>query len=280
LDKGGVMKKKLLSLIFVLLFCFAGCQEWKPISTETPDWQATFYVKPEKISEIVDGNLVEGLLLKPRRSNGKGIIYGHGGFASLAPWQEFPEAQIFCLIGGYYVFILDYEGKSDISKQSPLQDIAEVRDSVTLLKRKTGITGDIYGVGTSRGGYVVVRFFVDYPLLFKKVINFMGPINMVGYDWSVWGAQSPQHQQMVEQAKAYFAKTLDPYQLAKQGKYKGIEKRMLFLYGEKDPLCPPGRMVIPFVRETGTPFVIFKDASHNVHRLSDAQGLALIWMAK
>lgn len=256
--------------------------KWKEGTVNLCEWIKNLFGKKKKETpvpmkfEIVsfttaDGNYVQGEWFLPDRPNGDTVIYCGGGFSGALT----PDVLAY-VRAGYAAFHIDLEGEGSPVTSDPNRDVAELRDAVKLLRSKLGVTGNIHLVGVSKGGYAVSLAFGYYPDLFRGMINYMGPINMYDppYDWGTWRTSK----EVVEGAKAYFAKTKDPYTLAKEGKYAGLEKRMLLLYGMKDSLCPYATMLFPFKKITGCDGVAFKDLSHNVHVDPDALRVALGWL--
>jgi pimeloyl-ACP methyl ester carboxylesterase len=223
-----------------------------------------------------DGNYVQGEWILPDEPNDDAIIYCGGGFSGAVT----PDYQGY-VRAGFRLLHIDLEGEGSPATSDPNRDIVKLKDAVALLRSKLGVTGNIYLVGVSKGGYAVTLVFGYYPNLFKKMVNYMGPINMYDppYNWTVWGTD-PKHKGMVDDAKAYFAKTKDPYRLAKEGNYASLGDRMLLLYGEKDFVCPYRTMLIPFKKKTDCKGMVFPGLSHNVHRDASAQRIALGWLKK
>jgi dipeptidyl aminopeptidase/acylaminoacyl peptidase len=228
-------------------------------------------VKPELVSGVINGNTVKGELYRSPTPNGKGIVYCHGGFANVL------TADIQCYVkAGYHLLHVDFENEGNLKESDPNRDIVETHDTSVLLQDKTGVT-DIYLVGVSRGGYVALLTYAHHYMSFRKVVCYIGPINMFDppYNWATWGAG---HEGQVEDAKAYFGKHEDPYWLAKMGVYNGMGDRILLLYGEKDPICPYKIMGIPFRNKVGCKLFVFPKDGHNVHQDVNAQRIALSWL--
>ena len=251
------------------------------------EWIKNLFGKQEKATsvpieyEIVsfttsDGNYVQGEIYQPRRPNGHGIVYCHGGFVGSVT----PDVQIYPM-WGYTTLHLDFEGAPAVKASDPNRDITEVKDAYGLLRSK-GVTGDIYLVGVSRGGYVATLAFAYHHKLFKKMVDYIGPINPLdpNYNWSVFASESRRSGQDVVEVKEYFSKAPTPYGLAKEEKYSELKDKMLLLYGGQDRICPPGIMCYPFVRIVGCKHMVFPKLSHNVHMDSDAQLIALRWLKK
>jgi len=232
-------------------------------------------VQPVLISGTYNGNYVEGELYKPPHFK-KAILYCHGGFADGIT----PDVGAYVNTGNLTLHV-DYEAEGDVFNSNPDRDVIELVDSAEMVKTLYGVT-DIDLVGSSRGAYAALKAFGHHPDKFRRVVAMMGPINMndpaYPYDWSVWGAQSPKHLAMIEGAKKYFATSLDPTQMAKAEMYKGLESRILLIYGSEDPICPLEDMMIPFCEITKVKGIKIEGASHNVHRTKDGQIYAVTFL--
>lgn len=219
------------------------------------------------------GQPIGGFIYKPEKPNQKGIIYCHGGFANIQIDMEFPDVLNYCN-NGFTVLVLKFEDESG-NPPDPNRDRIKVKDAATALRKIFPNLTDVCLVGISRGGYVALEAFAYFPNEFKKCVAMIAPTDMENYDWKIWSAlnASPEFTKM---AKDYFAQTPSPMRLAEAGKYDG--SRMLLLYGGKDPICPPQQHCIPLAQKAGCKYIIFPDASHNVHRLTKAQFATMRFM--
>jgi pimeloyl-ACP methyl ester carboxylesterase len=123
---------------------------------------------------------------------------------------------------------------------------------------------------------VALEAFAYFPNEFKKCIAIIAPTDMENYDWTVWGQMHGNKEAFIKAAQKYFVQTPSPMRLAEAGKYDG--SRMLLLYGGNDSICPPQQHCIPLAQKAGCKYIIFPDASHNVHRLTEAQFAAMRFM--
>lgn len=221
-----------------------------------------------------NGQPIGGLVYKPEKSNQKGIIYCHGGFANIQTDMEFVDVLNYCK-NGFTVLVLKF-GDERGNPPDPNRDRIEVRDAVAILRKIVPSLTDVCLVGVSRGGYVALEAFAYFPNEFKKCIAIVAPTDMENYDWTVWRQMHGSKEVLIKAAQIYFAQTPSPIRLAEAGKYDG--SRMLLLYGEKDPICPPQQHCIPLAQKAGCNYIIYPDASHNVHTLTEAQFAAMRFM--
>jgi len=184
---------------------------------------------------------------------------------------------------GWTTVYLSLEGEPEIYNQDPNRDALEMRDAAKLMMQKFPNLQSIDLVGISLGCYRSLRAFALYPQLFRRVVGMIGPINMHDpkrpYDWDAWLADG-RHGDLIDDAKAFFDKAPDPMQLANEGRYQGLEKRIILIYGEKDKICAPATHFYPFIRKVGCPGVIIEGASHNVHRTVEGQKIAAAFLRR
>jgi pimeloyl-ACP methyl ester carboxylesterase len=233
-----------------------------------------WWSKPEIVFGTYNGDYVEAERFRPKVWNGKIIVFGTGSFANAVTGT----GKVLAQAGGYEVLDLTYQGGGSPKTSDPNRDVITIRDTFWLARDKIG-QGDVYLVGVSRSGYAVSLAFASYPDLFRKCVNFIGPINMHDpmhpYNWNVWGQNKPGE---IEACKAYFNKTEDPMQLANVGDYDLTKDRILLLYGGKDVICPPKDMMEPFVARVGCPHKTYPNCGHNVHQDGTALMDAIKWL--
>ena len=223
----------------------------------------------------MDGQTIDGFIYKPENPNQKGIIYCHGGFANIQMDMEFPDVINYCN-NGFTVLVLKFRDESG-SPPDPNRDRIEVKDAATVLRKIVPNLTDVCLVGVSRGGYVALGTFAYFPNEFKKCVAMIAPTDMENFDWTVWGQMHRRNKEvLIKERQKYFAQTLSPMRLAEAGKYDG--SKMLLLYGGKDPICPPQQHCIPLAQKVGCKYIIYPDAAHNVHILTEAQLAAMRFM--
>jgi dipeptidyl aminopeptidase/acylaminoacyl peptidase len=254
--------KKFISLTLVFFFLF-GCGSSTLINSN-----------PSGAKLYLDGQPIGGFIYKPEKPNQKGIIYCHGGFINIQIDMEFPDVLNYCN-NGFTVLVLKFEDESG-NPPDPNRDRIEVKDAATVLRKIVPSLTDICLVGVSRGGYVALETFAYFPNDFKKCVAMIAPTDMENYDWTVWVQMHSNKEAFIKATQKYFAQTPSPMRLAEAGKYDG--SKMLLLYGGKDPICPPQQHCIPLAQKAGCKFIVFPDASHNVHRLTEAQVAAMRFM--
>jgi pimeloyl-ACP methyl ester carboxylesterase len=233
-----------------------------------------FLISCSSILGLGYGQSIGGFIRRPKNPNQKGIIYCHGGFANILTDKEFPDVLNYCK-NGFTVMVLKFEDDSG-NPPDPNRDRIEVKDAATVLRKIVPNLTDVYLVGVSRGGYVALEAFAYFPDAFKKCVAMIAPTDMENYDWSVWRELHGEKEGFIKAAQQYFSEAPSPMRLAEEGKYDGT--RMLLLYGGKDRICPPQRHCIPLARKAGCNYIIFPDASHNVHELTEAQFAAMRFM--
>ncbi len=220
------------------------------------------------------GQPISGFIYKPEKPNQKGIIYCHGGFTNIQNDMEFPDVLNYCNYG-FTVLVLKFQDENG-HPPDPIRDRIDVKEAATALRKKVPHLTDVFLVGVSRGGYVALEALAYFPNDFKKVVAIMAPTDIENYDWNVWREMHGDKDFLIKAAQKYFTQTPSPMKLAEAGKYDG--SKMLLLYGGKDPICPPRQHCIPLAQRTGCKYIIYPDALHNVHRLTEAQLEAVRFM--
>ncbi|NWG03644.1 MAG: prolyl oligopeptidase family serine peptidase [Syntrophaceae bacterium] len=220
------------------------------------------------------GQSDRGWIYQPQKPNQKGIIYCHAGFISIKKDMEFSDVLNFSN-HGFTVFVLKFQDERG-NPPNPHRDRNDVKDAVTILKKKVPTLSEIFLVGVSRGGYVALQAFAYFPKDFKRCVAIVAPTDIENYDWTVLRQMYGDNEGFIKMVRDYFTQALPPLRLAEAGKYDG--SRILLLYGGKDPICPPQHHCLPFAQKTGCQYVIYPEASHHVHRLAEAQLAAIKFM--
>ena len=111
----------------------------------------------------------EGYIFRPKLSNGKALVYCHGGFGKVLD-PDLPDVDYF-VNHGWTVVVLKYEEETGkrISIQGDIQEIMEVTLS---LKEKFGSV-DLLGI--SRDGFVALQTFVRHSDKFGKCVAVVAP---------------------------------------------------------------------------------------------------------
>ncbi|OGM09156.1 hypothetical protein A2Z67_04415 [Candidatus Woesebacteria bacterium RBG_13_36_22] len=238
-------------------------------------------VDPDPFNGTVDGNDINAWVYVPSgriKNANRGAIAVHGGWIAGLVSTYAPYVNM-----GWTTVYPNFEGEPDIYNQDPNRDAIELRDVAILMKQRFPNLQSIDLVGVSLGCYRSLRAFALYPQLFRRVVGMIGPINMHDpkrpYDWDAWTADG-RHGDLVDDAKAFFDKAPDPMQLANEGRYTGLEKQIILIYGEKDKLCTPVTHFYPFIRRVKCLGTIIEGAAHNVHRTVEGQKIAAAFLRK
>ena len=174
----------------------------------------------------VYGTPAEGSIFHPKLSNGRALVYCHGGFERIRNPKS-PDVDYF-VSHGWTVLVLKYkdEGGNPMSIQG---DIQEAMEAVRSLKEEFGSV-DLMGV--SRGGFVALQTFVRYGKEIGKCVAVVPPTHV--QSWYQIGMLTPEEQR-------YFKRLDDPYEYVEKmplSERFELGKKLLLIYGIKDDLVP------------------------------------------
>lgn len=173
----------------------------------------------------VYGTTGTGYIFHPKHSNGRALVYCHGGFGIRNP--EGPPVDYF-VSHGWTVLIPKYG--EEIGKPMSIQeDIQVTLESIQWLREKFG---SIDLIGVSRGGFVALQAFVRYGEEIQKCVAVVAPARI--QSWEQMGKILVEQQQ-------YFKGLEDPYgYIEKMPLTERLElgKRLLLIYGNKDDIVP------------------------------------------
>lgn len=232
------------------------------------EWLEIIWGRAEKVSATINGNLVQGWLLKATRNiRQDGILYLHGGTFDLEKpiINRFTDALSYRVMG-YHVLLLKFPDEDENVQPNPNLDIPEIRDAPILFRGLVGID-KIHIITVSRGGYPGLFAFQQYPDLFGKIVCMCPPIHTENEAWL-----EPQH----TWAKNYLRQKLpSPMVLAEQGAYTYLASRMLMIGGANDPVCHPSSQSDKFAKTVGCRSIIVPKYAHNVSMSSMAREEAM-----
>ncbi len=176
---------------------------YDPISKETssfPSFSWTERLNDNTREVLHFSNGAYGVLNSPNTttfSNSKNlpiIVWLHGGpYRQVAlDFHHYPSYATYdwtldqAVTSGSYVLKLDYPGSYgygntytySILKNAGSIEVDSIMSNIREFKKKNNLTGDVYVVGNSYGGYLAAKLIVDYPKEIKGAV----PINGV-YEW-------------------------------------------------------------------------------------------------
>lgn len=173
----------------------------------------------------VYGTAGAGYIFHPKRSNGRALVYCHGGFGIRNP--DSPPVDYF-VSHGWTVLVPKYG--EVIGKPMSIQgDIQGTLESIHLLKEKFR---SIDLIGVSRGGFVALQTFVRHGEDIQKCVAVVAPARIQSWEQI---SKIPLEQQQ------YFKGLDDPHEYADKmppGKRLELGKRLLLIYGMKDDVVP------------------------------------------
>jgi pimeloyl-ACP methyl ester carboxylesterase len=232
------------------------------------EWLEIIWGRAEKVSATVNGNLVQGWLLKATRNiRQDGILYLHGGTFDLEKpiINRFTDALSYRVMG-YHVLLLKFPDEDENAQPNPNLDIPEIRDAPILFRGLVGID-KIHIITVSRGGYPGLFAFQQYPELFDRFVAICPPIDADNQDWL-----RTQHDWAV---KYLTQKLPSPMTLAEQGAFSSLASRMLMIGGANDTTCPPISQSEKFAKTVGCASVIVPKYGHNVSMSTKAREEAM-----
>lgn len=232
------------------------------------EWFEFFWHNAQKIEGQVNGNLIQGILLKPTRNiKEDGILYLHGGqfdveTSNLYTWQD----AITYRAAGYPVLILKYHEEDFGGDSDPNRDIKHIYYSPTLFRDFWNVK-KIHIITVSRGGYCGLFAYQLYRGLFGRFVAMCPPIDVENEAW--FKAQ-------MQWAKNYLIQKLpSPMVLAKEGAFTYCAKDMFMIGGKSDPTCPPDLHSEKFAITVGCASRVINGFGHDVARSGEARGIAL-----
>lgn len=257
-----------LGVILIGLAIFTYGEVWGEDWRGWREWLEIIRGRAEKVSATVNGNLVQGWLLKATRNiRQDGILYLHGGTFDLEKSiiNRFTDALSYRVMG-YHVLLLKFPDEDENVQPNPNLDILEIRDAPILFRELVSIE-KIHIITVSRGGYPGLFAFQQYPNLFDRIVCMCPPIHTENESWL-----EPQH----TWAKNYLRQKLpSPMVLAEQGGYADLASRMLMIGGENDPVCHPSSQSDKFAKAVGCRSIIVPKYAHNVSMSTKAREEAM-----
>jgi len=246
-----------LGVILVGLAIFTHTEVWGADGRSFREWLEIIWGRAEKVSATINGNLVQGWLLKATRNiRQNGILYLHGGTFDIEQniLNRFTDALSYRAMG-YHVLLLKFPDEDEGGPPNPNLDIIKIRDASILFRGSVEI-GKIHIITVSRGGYPGLFAFQQHPDLFETITCMCPPIHTENEAWL-----EPQH----NWAKTYLRQKLpSPMVLAEQGAYTDLASRMLMIGGANDPVCHPSSQSDKFAKTVGCRSIIVPKYAHNV----------------
>jgi len=166
-----------------------------------------------------------GYIFHPSLSNGRALVYCHGGFGKVRN-LDLPDVDYF-VNHGWTVLVLKYEEERGKTK-SIKGDIKDTMKAILSLKEKFR---SIDLLGVSRGGFVALQTFVRYSDKIDKCVAVVAPVHM-----ELWERVSKKTRE-----EQYFKGLDDPYEyVGKMSLAERLElgKKLLLIYGIKDDAVP------------------------------------------
>lgn len=169
----------------------------KITDSQTPSFKAYSWKEPEVISfKARDGQEIYARVYKPRKTNGKGVVFVHGaGYLQNAHkwWSQYFREYMFhnlLIDKGYTVMDIDYRASSGygrdvrtgIYRHMGGKDLSDNVDGARLLVSKYGINPKKIGIyGGSYGGFITLMAMFNEPDVFA-VGAALRPVT----DWSAY----------------------------------------------------------------------------------------------
>ncbi len=176
--------------------------------------------------ERVYGTTAEGYIFHPKLSNGRALVYCHGGFGQIRN-PNIPVADYF-VSHGWTVLVLRY--KDETGKPLSVQgDIRETIEAIRSLKKEFA---SVDLIGVSRGGFVALQTYVRYGNEIGKCVAVVAPAHI--QTWYQIKILTLEEQQ-------YFEPLDDPYEYVEKmpvGERFELGKKLLLIYGTRDELVP------------------------------------------
>jgi dipeptidyl aminopeptidase/acylaminoacyl peptidase len=165
-----------------------------------------------------------GYIFYPRLSNGRALVYCHGGFGK----PRYPDLPaVYFVNHGWTVFVLKYDEEKG-KTISIEEDILDTMKVILFFKEKFRRV-DLLGV--SRGGFVALQTFVRYSEKIDKCVAVVSPVHM-----ELWERMSKKTWE-----ERYFKGLDDPYEYVEKMSLTerlGLGKKLLLIYGIKDDAIP------------------------------------------
>jgi len=257
-----------VGIILIGLVIFAYGEVWGAEWRSWREWLEIIWGNAEKVSATVNGNLVQGWLLRATENiRPDGILYLHGGTFDLEKpiLNRFTDALSYRVMG-YHVFLLKFPDEDGMVPPNPNLDITAIKDAPILFRGIVGID-KIHIITVSRGGYPGLFAFQQHPDLFETITCMCPPIHTENEVWL-----EPQH----TWAKTYLRQKLpSPMVLAEHGAYAYLASRMLMIGGANDPVCHPSSQSDKFAKIVGCRSIIAPKYAHNVSMSSMARKEAM-----
>ncbi len=175
------------------------------------------------------GTTAEGYIFHPKLSNGRALVYCHGGFGLIRD-PNLPEVDYF-VSHGWTVLVLKYGDEA--GKPMSIQgDILKTMEAIRSLKKEFR---SVDLIGASRGGFVALQTFVRYGQEIGKCVAAVAPAHIQSW------YQLDQIKIITLEQQEYFKRLDDPYEYVKKmpsGERFKLGKKLLLIYGTKDELVP------------------------------------------
>lgn len=208
----------------------------------------------------VDRTTDDGYVFHPKLSNGRALVYCHGGFGKIRN-ADLPDVDYF-VSHGWTVLALRYE--EEVGKPRSIEgDIQETMEAIQSLKEKFR---SVDLIGVSRGGFVALQAFVRYSEKIEKCVAVVAPANV--RSWEQIGKITLEQQQ-------YFKELDDPCEyVEKMPLTERLElgKKLLLIYGIKDDIVPPSQGI--GLSEKTKCKLILVDAGHMLFNRRENERLA------
>jgi dipeptidyl aminopeptidase/acylaminoacyl peptidase len=201
-----------------------------------------------------------GYIFHPKLSNGRALVYCHGGFGKVRN-PDLPDVDYF-VNHGWTVLVLKYE--EETGKRMSIQgDIQEIMEVTLSLKEKFGSV-DLLGV--SRGGFVAMQTFIRHGEKFGKCVAVVAPTHVESLEVI---------REMTREQQQYIKELDDPDEYV--GKMPLVErlalgKKLLLIYGSKDDVVPASQGA-KFSEETKCKRILV-DGSHMLFSRQEHERLA------
>lgn len=262
-----------LGVILIGFVIFGYGEVWGADGRSWREWLEIIWGRAEKVSATVNGNLVQGFLIRATKNIRKdGILYLHGGTFDIEKpiLNRFTDALSYRAMG-YHVLFLKFPDEDEGVPPNPNLDIIEIRDAPILFRELVGID-KIHIITVSRGGYPGLLAFQQHPDLFETIICMCPPIHTENEGWL-----EPQH----TWAKNYLRQKLpSPMVLGEQGAYTYLASRMLMIGGANDPVCHPSSQSDRFAKTVGCRSIIVPKYAHNVFMSTMARKEAMQFIGR
>lgn len=174
----------------------------------------------------VYGTTGEGYIFHPKLSNGRALVYCHGGFGEIRN-PDLPDVDYF-VSHGWTVVVLKYE--EEIGKPKSIQ--GDIQETMKAIESLRGKFRSVDLIGVSRGGFVALQTFVRYGEKIEKCVAVVAPAHIQSWE---------QISRITLEQQQYFKGLDDPYEyVEKMPLIERLElgKKLLLIYGIKDDVVP------------------------------------------